>query len=329
MLQSTINLIRQRTATKKDFMAMSKEDRGNLYLDLMDTAEHLMDNDDIAYCEKLLVVLEDIERNPVAVSKEEPEEEMRIVSITIAPYATPCGELPVPKDLVGEEMREYIRNHWNEMRYNGKLIHKDTDSKIESNLEEDKEVKNMYTKAEEKFLNKVIDKVGKYGLQAEKMSSSNTLGLKGLYFEEDCLPGYLSLGDEAPLMLVMSDKDMGKIGEVVVKANCLNDNIGLALDPKTWNKDATKIAAKSIAKAIGKYREKEDISTEHINKDFNKYVWKKAVKYTEKGLEKLQAKRQAKAEKAQRAHDAREAEKDLGNISDTFVEDENKEGKDL
>ena len=157
----------------------------------------------------------------------------------------------------------------------------------------------MYTKAEEKFLNKVIDKVNKYGLQAEKMSSSNTLGLKGLYFDNDCLPGYLSLGDDGPLMLVMSDKNMAKIGEAVIKANCLNDTIGLALDPKTWNKDAVKIAAKSIAKAIDKYLSKEDIAAEHINKDFNKYVWKKAAKYTEKGLDKLQAKKQAKAEKAQ------------------------------
>ena len=102
MLQSTINLIRQKTATKEDFMAMSKEDRGDLYLDLMDTAEHLTDDDDVAYCEKLLVVLEDIERNPVAVvSKEEPEA-MRIVSITASPYATQYGELSVPKDLTGE-----------------------------------------------------------------------------------------------------------------------------------------------------------------------------------------------------------------------------------
>ena len=159
----------------------------------------------------------------------------------------------------------------------------------------------MYTKAEEKFLNKVIDKVSKYGLQAEKMSSSNTLELKGLYFDGDCLPGYLSLGDEAPLMLVMSDKNMAKIGDAVMKANCLNDTIGLALDPKTWKKDAVKIAVKSIAKAIDKYLSKEDIAAEHINKDFNKYVWKKAAKYAEKGLDKLQAKQRAKAEKAQGA----------------------------
>ena len=95
----------------------------------------------------------------------------------------------------------------------------------------------MYTKAEEKFLNKVIDKVSKYGLQAEKMSSSNTMELKGLYFDEDCLPGCLSLGDNGPLMLVMSDKNMAKIGDAVMKANCLNDTIGLASDPKTWKKE--------------------------------------------------------------------------------------------
>ncbi len=168
----------------------------------------------------------------------------------------------------------------------------------------------MYTKAEEKFLNKVIDKVSKYGLQAERMSSSNTLELKGLYFDGGCLPGYLSLGDEAPLMLVMSDKNMAKIGEAVMKANCLNDTVGLALDPKTWNKDAVKIAAKSIAKAIDKYLSKEDIAAEHINKDFNKYVWKKAAKYTEKGLDKLQAKKQAKAEKAQGARNTSETAED-------------------
>ncbi len=172
----------------------------------------------------------------------------------------------------------------------------------------------MYTKAEEKFLNKIIDKVSKYGLQAEKMSSSNTLGLKGLYFDEDCLPGHLSLGDDGPLMLVMSDKNMTKIGEAVMEASCLNDTIGLSLDPKTWNKDAVKIAAKSVAKAIDKYLSKEDIAAEHINKDFNKYVWKKAAKYTEKGLDKLQAKKQVKAEKAQ----------SVRNTSET-VEDKNSE----
>ena len=141
MLQSTINLIRQKTATKEDFMAMSKEDRGDLYLDLMDTAEHLTDDDDVAYCEKLLVVLEDIERNPVAVvSKEEPEA-MRIVSITASPYATQYGELSVPKDLTGEKLREYIRNHWSGIPFGEpELDYVGTDFEIDNELEEDKEL---------------------------------------------------------------------------------------------------------------------------------------------------------------------------------------------
>ena len=80
MLQSTINLIRQKTVTKEDFMAMSKEDRGDLYLDLMDTAEHLMDDDDVAYCEKLLIELENIERNPVTVkTQQNPEEDAKLI----------------------------------------------------------------------------------------------------------------------------------------------------------------------------------------------------------------------------------------------------------
>ena len=134
MLQSTINLIRQKTATKEYFMAMSEEERGNLYLDLLDTAEHLMDDDDVAYCEKLLVVLENFERIQ-HLMKEEPEA-MKTVSVTAHRHTTQCGELSVPKDLTGEELREYIRSHWNEIPFGEpKLGYTDTDFEIDDEPE--------------------------------------------------------------------------------------------------------------------------------------------------------------------------------------------------
>ncbi len=69
-------------------------------------------------------------------SKKDPEGEMRIVSITASPYATQYGGLSVPKDLTGEKLREYIRNHWNEIPFGEpKLDYAGTDFEIEDDLE--------------------------------------------------------------------------------------------------------------------------------------------------------------------------------------------------
>ncbi len=75
------------------------------------------------------------------VLKKEPEEEMRIVSITASPYATQYGELSVPKNLTGDGLREYVRNHWSEIPFGEpELDYVGTDFEIDGDLEEEKEL---------------------------------------------------------------------------------------------------------------------------------------------------------------------------------------------
>jgi len=64
MLQSTINIIKEKKEfTEEELKSMSGEEMANLYMDLMDSAEHLHNDKDVRYCEYLMIKLEDVMDN--------------------------------------------------------------------------------------------------------------------------------------------------------------------------------------------------------------------------------------------------------------------------
>ena len=64
MLQSTINIVKEKKEfTEEELKSMSGEEIANLYMDLMDSAEHLLNDKDVRYCEYLMIKLEDVMDN--------------------------------------------------------------------------------------------------------------------------------------------------------------------------------------------------------------------------------------------------------------------------